>query len=70
MLRGETKITIITKIDGKKIKNNLNNVSLKDDNLFLFINTTAKNGANKIICSQIKHKIGKKIKTIELTKFE
>ena len=52
-----------------KIKNIFINVSAKEYNLFLFIRTTAKKGANKITCSQIKHKIGKKIITKKLTKF-
>ena len=38
-------------------------VSLKKYNLFLFIKITEKKGANSIICSHMKHKIGKKINT-------
>ena len=59
-------MTFVT--DGKKINRSLIIVSLKKKNLFLSINTTAKKGANKIISSQIKHTIGKKIKTNVFTK--
>ena len=69
LLKGKAKIIKITIIDGKKIKNIFTNVSAKEFNLFLIIKTTAKKGANKITCSQIKHKIGKKIITKKLIKF-
>ena len=56
---------IITKIEGEKIIGNLIKTSEKEKNLFLLIKITAKKGANSIICSHIKHKIGKKIKIIK-----
>ena len=59
---------IIIKIEGEKIIDNLINTSEKENNLFLFIKITAKKGTNSIICSHIKHKIGKKIKTIRFKK--
>ena len=64
-LSGNKKTIIITKIEGEKIIDNLIKTSEKENNLFLLIKITAKKGANSIICSQIKHKIGKKIKTIK-----
>ena len=58
---------IITKIDGEKIIGILIKTSENEKNLFLLIKTTAKKGANNIICSHIRHKTGKKIKTIKFT---
>jgi len=56
---------IITKIEEEKIIGNLIKTSEKEKNLFLLIRITAKKGANSIICSQIRHNTGKKIKIIE-----
>ena len=65
LLSGNKKMIIITKIEGEKIIGNLIKTSEKEKNLFLLIKITAEKGANSIICSHIKHKIGKKIKIIE-----
>ena len=54
---------IITTIVDEKISNSFVNVSENKYSLFLLIKITAKKGANKIICSHIKHTKGKKIKT-------
>jgi hypothetical protein len=64
LLSGNKNIITITKIVGKKIIGNLIKISKNEKNLFLLIIITAKKGANNIICSHIKHRIGKKIKTI------
>ena len=61
MLKGNTKTIIITTIVDEKIRNSFVIVSENKYNLFLLIKITTKKGANKIICSHIKHNIGKKI---------
>ena len=68
-LRGKRKIIIITKDEGINIINKFIITFLNVFKLFLIIKTTKINGANKITCSHIKHKIGKKTKTYEFIAF-
>ena len=52
-------------MEDEKISGNFIKISENEEYLFLLIKMTTKKGANSIICSQIKHKIGKKIKIVK-----
>jgi len=68
-LSGKRKIIIITRDEGTNIINKFIITFLNVFKSFLIIKTTKINGANKITCSHIKHKIGKKTKTYEFINF-